>query len=194
MTLTPSRSEAGASLMRTQILKRAASLSLFFVISLTACGSRYGRPAQAGSQIAFGVDMARRGLWSEALFRFHQAEKLDPQNARVMNNLGVAYEATGDYEKALGYYQRALKLEPNNRELRANYGRFVEFYQAFQGKEGKDKGTGTQPAAPGGASVAPGSPGATPEPTATPPPLVPGSGEVPEVPPPGQEGEVRPPV
>lgn len=179
--------------MRTQILKRAASLSLFCAILLTACGSRYGHPGQAGSQIAFGVDMARRGLWSEALFRFHQAETLDPQNARVMNNLGVAYEATGDYEKALGYYQRALKLEPNNRELRANYGRFVEFYQAFQGKEGKDKGTGARPATSGGAGAAPGRPGETPEP-APPPPLRPGGGEVPDVPPPGQEGEVRPPV
>lgn len=146
MTLTPS--PGGRSLlMRTQILKRAASLSLFLVISLTACGSRYGKPATAESQLSFGVDMARRGLWSEALFRFHQAEKLEPQNPRVLNNLGVAYEATGDYEKALSFYQQALKIEPNNRELRANYGRFVEFYQAYKGKEGKDKGTGAQPAA-----------------------------------------------
>ena len=146
MTLTPS--PGGQSLlMRTTILKRAASLSLFLAILLTACGSRYGgKPATAGSQLAFGVDMARRGLWSEALFRFHQAEKLEPQNPRVLNNLGVAYEATGDYEKALSFYQQALKVEPNNRELRANYGRFVEFYQAYKGKEGKDKGTGAQPA------------------------------------------------
>jgi len=132
--------------MRTPILKRAATLSLFLAIVVTACGSRYGKPATAGSQLAFGVDMARRGLWSEALFRFHQAARLEPQNPRVMNNLGVAYEATGDYEKALGFYQQALKIEPNNRELRANYGRFVEFYQAYKGKEGKDKGTGAQPA------------------------------------------------
>lgn len=182
--------------MLTPLLKRAASLSLFFAILLTACGSRYGRPGQAGSQIAFGVDMARRGLWSEALFRFHQAETLDPQNARVLNNLGVAYEATGDYQEALGYYQRALKLDPNNRELRANYGRFVEFYQAFQGKEGTDKGTGGQPATTGGASAAPGSPGAPPATTPPPPPpLVPGGGEVPDVPPPAEvQGGDRPPV
>ena len=176
MTLTPS--PGGRSLlMRTQILKRAASLSLFLVILLTACGSRYGKPATAESQLAFGVDMARRGLWSEALFRFHQAEKLEPQNPRVLNNLGVAYEATGEYEKALSFYQQALKIEPNNRELRANYGRFVEFYQAYKGKEGKDKGTGAQPAQPG----------ATPAPAATPAPE--------ETPPPPQEEEAaRPPA
>ena len=161
--------------MRTTILKRAASLSLFLAISLTACGSRYGKPATAGSQLAFGVDMAKRGLWSEALFRFHQAAQLEPQNPRVLNNLGVAYEATGDYEKALSFYQQALKVEPNNRELRANYGRFVEFYQAYKGKEGKDKGTGAQPA------------------TTTAPPAAPPAAE--ETPPPPQEEEAaRPPA
>lgn len=178
MTLTPS--PGGRSLlMRTQILKRAASLSLFLAISLTACGSRYGRPATAESQLAFGVDMAKRGLWSEALFRFHQAEKLEPQNPRVLNNLGVAYEATGNYEKALAFYQQALKIEPNNRELRANYGRFVEFYQAYKGKEGKDKGTGAQPAA---------TPAAQPVPEATPeetePPASATEAAAPEPPPP----------
>ncbi|HEX6865223.1 MAG TPA: tetratricopeptide repeat protein [Thermoanaerobaculia bacterium] len=161
--------------MRTTILKRAASLSLFLVISLTACGSRYGKPATAGSQLAFGVDMARRGLWSEALFRFHQAAQAEPQNARVMNNLGVAYEATGDYDKALSFYQQALKIEPNNRELRANYGRFVEFYQAYKGKEGKDKGTG-----------------ATPATTTAPPAAPPAAEETP--PPPAEEPEARPPA
>lgn len=135
--------------MRTSILKRAATFSLLLTVVLAACGSRYGRPDQPSSQLAFGVDMARRGLWSEALFRFHQAERLDPRNPRILNNLGVAYEATGEYDKALGYYKQALQVDPNNRELRANYGRFVEFYQAFQGKEGKDKRTeGGQPAAP----------------------------------------------
>jgi tetratricopeptide (TPR) repeat protein len=153
--------------MRTTILKRAASLSLFLAISLTACGSRYGKPATATSQLAFGVDMAKRGLWSEALFRFHQAEQIEPQNPRVLNNLGVAYEATGDYEKALSFYQQALKIEPNNKELRANYGRFVEFYQAYKGKEGKDKGTGAQPAQPGATTAPPAAPPAAEE---TPPP------------------------
>ena len=178
MTLTPS--PGGQSLlMRTTILKRAASLSLFLVISLTACGSRYGKPAGAGSQLAFGVDMAKRGLWSEALFRFHQAAEIEPQNARVLNNLGVAYEATGDYDRALLFYQQALKIEPNNRELRANYGRFVEFYQAYKGKEGKDKGTGATPD-----TSAP--PAAQPAAEETPPPA--------EATPPPMEEEVRPPA
>lgn len=169
--------------MRTTILKRAATFSLFLAVVLAACGSRYGKSDKPSSQLAFGVDMARRGLWSEALFRFHQAESLDPRNPRVLNNLGVAYEATGEYDKALGYYKQALQIEPNNRELRANYGRFVEFYQAFQGKEGKDKRTdGSQPASPSG-SGGTGTPTVGQAPGAATPP--PGPGVPAPVSPPG---------
>ena len=49
----------------------------------------------AQSQVQFGVDMAQRGLWSEALFRFRQAERLGDSRATVLNNVAVAYEVTG---------------------------------------------------------------------------------------------------
>ena len=89
----------------------------------------------AGEQLKFGVDMAKRGLWSEALFRFRQAEQAEPGNPRVLNNLAVAYEAVGLFEEALETYQTALKADPANRELRRNYARFIEFYQAFKPDE-----------------------------------------------------------
>lgn len=95
-------------------------------------------PAPAGAaedQLAFGVQMAKRGLWSEALFRFRQAEEAQPGNPRVLNNLAVAYEAVGLFEQALETYQAALKADPANRELRRNYARFIEFYQAFKPEE-----------------------------------------------------------
>ncbi len=89
----------------------------------------------ADDQLSFGVDMAKRGLWSEALFRFRQAEKAEPGNPRVLNNLAVAYEAVGLFEEALETYKAALKADPANRELRRNYARFIEFYQSFKPDE-----------------------------------------------------------
>ena len=47
------------------------------------------------ADIDFGVDMARKGLWSEALFRFQQADKAEPNTGRILNNMAVAYEAVG---------------------------------------------------------------------------------------------------
>ena len=93
-------------------------------------------PAGAGDdQLSFGVQMAKRGLWSEALFRFRQAEKTQPGNPRLLNNLAVAYEAVGLFEEALESYKAALKADPANKELRRNYARFIEFYQAFKPDE-----------------------------------------------------------
>ena len=161
---------------------RLRALILSFPLLLVACGGGYGRPDSATSQLAFGVDMAKRGLWSEALFRFHQAERLDPNNSRVYNNLAVAYEAIGEYQRALDYYQRALKMTPDSRDLRANYARFVEFYQGFKPDE---QATG-QPAGQTTDQPRPTPPPASAAPLRQPPPAQPRSGPVqtpePEVP------------
>lgn len=47
---------------------------------------------------------------SEADQLLQQAYKLDPQNAFTLNNLGVAKEATGDYDEALRYFDEAAEL------------------------------------------------------------------------------------
>ncbi len=87
------------------------------------------------AQVSFGVDMARKGLWSEALFRFQQADKARPNDPHILNNLAVAYEAVGQYEEALKTYKMALQSSPSNRELKRNYSTFMEFYQAFHPAE-----------------------------------------------------------
>jgi Flp pilus assembly protein TadD len=121
--------------------------ALALVASIASCSS--GRePARPGAQLSFGVEMARRGLWSEALFRFQQAERLDPGNARVYNNLAVASEALGRFEDAQRYYQEALSRAPQDEDLRRNYARFVEFYQAFKGGEGPAEGEAPQTGGP----------------------------------------------
>ena len=83
-------------------------------------------------EISFGVQMAKRGLWSEALFRFKRAAEQRPGDSKVLNNLAVAYEAVGQYDNALLAYKEALKADSANRELKRNYSRFIEFYQAFK--------------------------------------------------------------
>lgn len=94
-----------------------------------------GKPVKAGQELEFGVKMAQRGLWSEALFRFQQAEKRGDTRPALYNNIAVAYEALGVFEKAQEYYKKALDADPRNAPLRRNYSRFVEFYQSFQPAE-----------------------------------------------------------
>jgi len=108
-------------------------LGLAGVLAVGAAGcSGYSAGESAQAQLRFGVQMAQRGLWSEALFRFEKAEKLDPNNARILNNLAVAQEAAGRYEDALATYKKALGLAPGDRDLKQNYAHFVDFYESFR--------------------------------------------------------------
>jgi hypothetical protein len=110
---------------------RAAFALLLAALPLAAC-SGYGAPEHASTELAFGVDMAKRGLWNEAIFRFQAAERAEPQNSHVQSDLAVAYEARGDFEKALDCSKKALQLTPNDKDVRANYARFIEFYQSYK--------------------------------------------------------------
>lgn len=115
------------------------------VLSPGAVSARPKSSASVESQLSFGVKMARQGLWSEALFRFQEAAKIEPENPRILSNLGVAFEATGRFDQALDAYQRALKVAPGDKDIRNNYSRFVEFYQGFKGeKKSKDTPTVAQ--------------------------------------------------
>jgi len=123
----------------------AAVLSLVALTALTVLASpAFGRggknPDTKNAQLTFGIQMAKRGLWNEALFRFQQAERLEPGNARVLNNMAVAYEALGQFDLALDAYQRAIKAAPSNAEIKRNYSRFVEFYRSFKAAGGDEAG------------------------------------------------------
>jgi tetratricopeptide (TPR) repeat protein len=166
--------------MRPSIrMRRFLSAAVSAALPLLLAGCRhYGRPDQPSSQLSFGVNMAQHGLWSEALFRFHQAESLDPNNPRIQNDLAVAYEAAGDYDKALETYKKGLKLDPNSKELRANYARFVEFYQGFKSPDKPAQGSASSfptprpssRSAPPEAAPPTGAPMGTPEPASPQPP------------------------
>jgi len=121
---------------------RIAGLGLLvaLLVAISGCIGGHVEPATSPAQLDFGVEMAKRGLWSEALFRFRQAERHTPGNGRVLNNMAVAYEALGQFENALEYYQNAIKADPANRDLKRNYSRFVEFYRAFEPDAQQDAG------------------------------------------------------
>jgi Flp pilus assembly protein TadD len=94
--------------------------------------------SDAKSQVAFGIDVAQRGLWREAIYRWEKAAELDPTYAEAFNNLGVAYEHEGQLEKARQAYEKALGIEPNNVQIRQNYELFKEINDRA-GAEKKDR-------------------------------------------------------
>src|SRR5436190_16127088 len=80
----------------------------------------------AKAQVEFGINVAQRGLWREAIYRWERAVEIDPTYAAAYNDLAIAYEHEGQLDKARKAYERALELDPNNTQVRQNYELFKE--------------------------------------------------------------------
>jgi Tfp pilus assembly protein PilF len=115
------------------------------VILLTLATQAFAAASPFKTQMSYGVQMAQRGLWAEALFRFQQAAKLDLQSGRAQANLAVAYEALGKFPEAKAAYERAVQLDPASPDLKRNQARFLEF---FAGKPKSPATTSPPPAPP----------------------------------------------
>jgi Flp pilus assembly protein TadD len=79
----------------------------------------------------FGAEAARQGLWREATFRWERAAKGDPANARLRNNLAVAYESLGRFADADREYREARRLDPESRSIRDNHESFLKLHPEF---------------------------------------------------------------
>jgi len=84
--------------------------------------------SDAKAQVEFGISVAAKGLWREAIYRWERATQIEPTYGAAFNNLAVAYEHEGLLEKAGEAYERALKLEPNNAMVRQNFELFKEIH------------------------------------------------------------------
>ena len=89
--------------------------------------------SDARAQVNFGISVAQRGLWVEAIYRWERASQIDPQYAAAWNNLGIAYERQGMFDKAREAYETALDLDPNNVMIQQNYDLFREINDRIEG-------------------------------------------------------------
>jgi Tfp pilus assembly protein PilF len=97
------------------------------VLALSAIPAQAGGPRkQAEAQVQFGIDVAQKGLWKEALYRWEKAVEIDPTYAAAYNDLAVAYEHEGLFDKARQAYTKALELDPTNVSIKQNYDYFKE--------------------------------------------------------------------
>lgn len=91
----------------------------------------------AKQQVEFGISVAQRGLWREAIYRWERATHIDPTYAAAYNNLAVAYEHEGDFAKARQAYEKAIELEPDNALIKQNYELFKEINDRTTRKDGQ---------------------------------------------------------
>jgi Tfp pilus assembly protein PilF len=108
------------------------------VVSVSAPALAKDARESAKKHVEFGITVAQKGLWREAIYRWEQAAKIDPNYPAAFNNLAIAYEHEGQFEKARKAYERALELQPDNQLIRQNYELFKEINDRTTRKDSQD--------------------------------------------------------
>jgi type IV pilus assembly protein PilF len=116
-------------------MKFVAAISCAFVAVLSAVPAYADARKDAKAQVDFGINVAQRGLWREAIYRWEKATQLDPTYAAAFNDLAIAYEHEGELPKARKAYEKALELDPNNQQIRQNYELFKEINDRTSSKQ-----------------------------------------------------------
>jgi hypothetical protein len=94
----------------------------------------------------FAAQMAASGNWREALFRWEQALRLEPDHPRILNNLAAAHEALGDLDRALELYRKALDRSNGDAVIRENASRARDFWNRTRSRNGSaQKGESDEP-------------------------------------------------
>jgi Tfp pilus assembly protein PilF len=117
-------------------MKRGLATLVVFAVAVAGSPALADSRSDAKAQVAFGISVAQRGLWREAIYRWEKAVELDPSYAAAFNDLAIGYEHEGDLEKARKAYEKALEIEPNNTDIRQNFELFKEINdRTSSGKE-----------------------------------------------------------
>lgn len=90
----------------------------------------------------FAAEMAERGNWREARFRWSAVADHRPDDPRVLNNLAVAAEALGERDEARELYVRARNLAPDDPWIAGNAAASDRFRETVLG--GENDGAGTE--------------------------------------------------
>lgn len=70
-----------------------------------------------------GLLLLRQKRWYEASWEFAFASKLQPQAGEPKGNLGLVFEAIGQYDQAVDEYEAALKIDPDRVEVMGHLAR-----------------------------------------------------------------------
>lgn len=92
-------------------------------IALLALPSSFAKQDGKGA-MQFAADMAQRGNWREASYRWQRILSEGSGDPKLYNNLAVAAEAVGDMDQAEQYYEKALELAGGDPTINENYRRY----------------------------------------------------------------------
>ena len=100
---------------------------IILVMFLVACATedKQDQKNKANLHLQIGTSHLMKGQYPQALRELLNAERFDPKNPIVQNNLGLAYMVREKYVEAEKKFLLALRLDPNYTDARNNIGRLL---------------------------------------------------------------------
>jgi DNA-binding winged helix-turn-helix (wHTH) protein/TolB-like protein/Tfp pilus assembly protein PilF len=83
-------------------------------------------PSYATAYDGYGVCLAQRGQFDQALEQLERAQRLDPLSLVIQVHIGWVYFYSNRYDQAIEHYQRALEMDPNYVWARAHLSQAYE--------------------------------------------------------------------
>ena len=101
---------------------KSVSLLVLSMLLLTACASKSDKleSKQAALYFGAGTQSLMEQQYTEALKNLLEANRLDPENSDILNNLGMAYFFKGERDLAIKSISQALKINPANSDAKVN--------------------------------------------------------------------------
>ncbi|MCC6278176.1 MAG: tetratricopeptide repeat protein [Oligoflexia bacterium] len=102
-------------------------LLLAILFSAFGCSSAGVKKEKAQLHLRIGTQNLMKGFYPQALKELIEAEKHDPEDPVIQNNLGLAYFVRKEFDRAQIHISKAVQLNPNYTDARNNLGRvFIE--------------------------------------------------------------------
>ena len=107
-------------------MKTSSILFTCFTIIFSSCstfnnGKESAKVKKTKLYYGQGTEMLVKKEYSKALEYLLEAQKLNPKDSEIQNNLGMAYYFKKRSEKAKSHLKRAIELDPKNSNARNNY-------------------------------------------------------------------------
>jgi tetratricopeptide (TPR) repeat protein len=108
--------------MSTGLMSAKSALFLVCLIVLSACSSTAEKTRKRQSELYFGAGTQSLMTqdYTNALTNLIKANKLDPNNPEILNNLGMAYYFKGEKNLCLKTLKKTLELDENNSDAKLN--------------------------------------------------------------------------
>jgi type IV pilus biogenesis/stability protein PilW len=104
---------------------KKVGMSLVYLALISCASWPNAKKEKAQMQAQVGMSLLESGNYPEALSALLLAHEMDPKDASILNNLGLAYFYRGRADKAKLYLQKSISQDEKLTDARNNLGRIL---------------------------------------------------------------------